>query len=79
MCHDWPVTNAIVNLPIRFEGKFKKRISGNLSNPLGAQNKDIVTASQTLLTGVRLHLQGRLIRYMKEGKHVIMLHSSCEE
>ena len=58
------------------EGKFKKRISGNLLNPLGAQNKDIGTASQTLLTEVKLHLQGRLIRYMKEGKHVIMLHSS---
>ena len=38
MYHDWPVTNAIVNLPVRFEGKLKKRISGN---PLGAQNKDI--------------------------------------
>ena len=41
MYHDWPVTNAIVNLPVRFEGKLKKCISGNLLNPLGAQNKDI--------------------------------------
>ena len=43
MRHDWPVKKAIVNLPIRM-----KRSSG--------QNKDLGTASQTLLTEVGYHV-----------------------
>ena len=60
MCHDLPVVKkATVHLPIRLKGN-SKRISGNSLSPLGAQNKDISTASQTLLTNVRLCLRGRL-------------------
>ena len=51
MDHDWPVKKAIVNLPIRLKGH-AKHIFSNLLNPLGAQNKDLRAASQTLLTGV---------------------------
>ena len=40
--------------------KNMKRISRNLLSPLGAQNKDIGRASQTLLTGVKLGLRHRL-------------------
>ena len=38
--HDWPVKNAIFDLPIILKGKLK-RTSGNWLSPLGAQNKDI--------------------------------------
>ena len=55
MCHDWPVKKAIVNLPIRLKGNLT-HISGNSLSPMGAQNKDIGTASQTFLTRVRLRL-----------------------
>ena len=34
MCYDWPVKNAIVNLPIRPEGNLKC-ISSNLFSSLG--------------------------------------------
>ena len=57
--HDWTVKKAIVDLPIRLKGNLK-RISGKLLSPLGAENKDIGAASQTLLTGVRLRLRRRL-------------------
>ena len=57
--HDWPVKNAIVDLPIRLKGHLK-RISGNLLRPLEAQNRDFCAASQTLLTGVKLPLQRSL-------------------
>ena len=58
MRRDWPVKQAIVNLPIRWEGN-SKRISGNLLNLLLAQTKDIGAASQTLLTAVKLgHFHG---------------------
>ena len=57
--HYWPVKKAIVDLRIRLEGNLK-RISGNLLRPLGAQNRDFGAASQTLLTGVKLILQGSL-------------------
>ena len=50
---------AIVDLPIRLKGNLK-RISGNLLSSLGAQTKDLSTASQTLLTGVKLPLQRSL-------------------
>ena len=50
--HDWPVTKDIVDLPIRIRGN-SKRTSGNSLSPLGAQNEDIGTAPQTLLTEVK--------------------------
>ena len=59
-CHDWPVKKVIVPLPIRMEGN-SKRTSGNSLNPLGAQNKDVGTASRTILTEVKLRLPRRLI------------------
>ena len=37
-----------------------KRTSGNSLSPLGAQNKDIGAASQTILTWVRLRQRRRL-------------------
>ena len=37
--HDWPVENAIVDLPIRLMGN-SKRISSNSLNPLRARNKE---------------------------------------
>ena len=57
--HDWPVKKAIVDLPIRLKGS-SKRTSGNSLSPLGAQNNDLGTASQTLLRKVKLHRQRRL-------------------
>ena len=53
--HDWPVKKAIVNLPIRLKGN-SKHTSGNSLSPLGTLNMDFGAVSQTLLTGVRLHL-----------------------
>ena len=58
-CHDWPVKKAIVDLPIRLKGNLK-RISSNLLSSLEAPTKDLSTASQTLLTGVKLLLQRSL-------------------
>ena len=40
---DWPVKNAIVNLPIKMTGN-SKATSGDLLSPLGAQNEDNGTA-----------------------------------
>ena len=54
-CHDWPFEKAIVDLPIRKKGSFK-RTSGNSLSPLGGQNKAIDAASQTTLTEVKLCL-----------------------
>ena len=48
MRHDWSVKKAIVDLLIRMKEN-SKRTSSNSFNPLGAQNKDPGTASQTLL------------------------------
>ena len=59
MCHDWPVTNAIVDLPIKMKEN-SKLSSSNSSSPLGAQNKDKGAALQMLLTQVKLHLRCRL-------------------
>ena len=53
--HDWPFKKAIVDLPIRLKGNWKPTSSNSLSL-LGAQNKDLSTASQMLLTMVRLWL-----------------------
>lgn len=48
-CHDWPVNKeVIVHLPLRMEGN-SKHTSSNSVNLLGAQNRDLGTASQTLL------------------------------
>ena len=49
--HDWPVKQAIVDLPIKMKGN-SNRSSGNSLSPSGAQNKDVNAASQTLLTDV---------------------------
>ena len=40
-CHDWPVKNVIVDLPIKMKGN-SKRSSCNSLSPLGVQNKDLV-------------------------------------
>ena len=50
--HEWPVKKGKVEIQIRLKGN-SKLTSGNSLNPLGAQNKDIEAASQTLLTGIR--------------------------
>ena len=60
MCHDRPVKKPlVVDLPIRLKGN-SKRTSSNSLNLLRAKNKDIGTASQTSLTGVKLPLRCRL-------------------
>jgi len=48
-----------VDLPIKVKGN-SKCSSSNLFSPLGAQNKDIGAALQTLLTEVKLRLRRRL-------------------
>ena len=50
--HNRPVRKAMVNLPIKMKG--------NSWSPLGAQNKDIGSSSQMLLTKVKLRLRRRL-------------------
>ena len=57
-CHDWPVEKAIVDLPVSLKEN-SKRVSGNSSSPLGAQNKDYGASSETLLTKVELRLRRR--------------------
>jgi len=47
--------NAIVDLPIRLQLNL-----GNSLSPMGDKDKDLGAASQTVLIGVRLGLQGRL-------------------
>ena len=54
--------------PVRLEGNLK-HTSGNLLSPLVAQNKDLGTALQTLLVGVRLCLRLRL--QMNEGVNTV--------
>ena len=58
-CHDWPVKNVIVDLPIKMKGN-SKRSSCNSLSPLGVQNKDLVAASQTLITKVKSRLRRKL-------------------
>ena len=53
--HDWPVKNAIVDLPIRVKEN-SKHSSGNSLSLLRAQNKDLGISSQTILTRVKLRL-----------------------
>ena len=59
MHHDWPVEEAIINLPIKMKGNLK-HTSGDLKSLLRAQSNDISTASQMLLTNVKLHLWCKL-------------------
>ena len=54
-------------MPISVKGN-SKRTSGNSFTPLGAQNKDIGAASQTLLTEVKLRLPRRLHFMLYRGK-----------
>ena len=56
MRHDWPVKNAIVDLPIRVKGN-SKHSSGNSLSLLRAQNKDLGISLQTILTRVKLRLR----------------------
>ena len=58
-CHDWPVKNVIVDLPIKMKGN-SKRFSCDSLSLLGVQNTDLVAASQTLITKVESHLRPRL-------------------
>ena len=60
--HDKPVKNAMVDLPMKLKEN-SKRSSGNSLSSLGAQNKDIGTALQTLLIETKLRLQRRLLDY----------------
>ena len=55
MRHDWPVNKAIVDLPISLRGNSKGSV-GNSSSLMGAPNKDIGAASQTLLIEVKISL-----------------------
>ena len=58
-CHDWPVKNVIVDLPIKIKGN-SKRFSCNSLSPLGVQDNDLVAASQTLITKVTWRLRRKL-------------------
>ena len=60
--HDWPVKNAMVDLPIKMKEN-SKRSYGNSLSPLEPQNKDIGAALQTLLIEIELRLQRRLLNY----------------
>ena len=60
--YDWPVKNAMVDLPIKMKEN-SKRFSGYSLSSLGGQNKDISTALQTLLIEIELRLQRRLLDY----------------
>ena len=60
--HDWSLAKeASVDLPISLNEN-SKLTSGNSWNSLQAQSKDLGTASQTSLTGVKLRL-GRRLRF----------------
>ena len=59
MRHDWPVKNAIVDLPNTMKGN-SKRTFGTSSSPLRTQNKDLGAALQMLKTEVSLRLRRRL-------------------
>ena len=60
--HDWPVKNAMVDLPIKMKEN-SKRSYGNSLSPLEPQNKDIGAALQTLIIEIELRLQRRLLNY----------------
>ena len=59
MRHDWFCKKTVVDLPIRLKGN-TKCISVNSLSPLEGPGIYLSAASQTLLTGVKLHLQCRL-------------------
>ena len=69
MHYDWPVKKAMVKLPIGSKGN-SKCISSNSLSPFEAQNKYISTASQTLLTGVRVRLRCRLVFLGDNKQHL---------
>ena len=54
-CHDWSVKKVIDDLLIILKGNAKH--TSDLGSPLGAENKDLSAASQTLLTRVKLCLR----------------------
>ena len=54
-----------VDLPIKVKGN-SKCSSSNSFSPLGAQNKGIGAASQTLLTEAKLHLRRRLLVWWRK-------------
>ena len=68
--HDWPVKKATVHLPIRMKGS-SRCTSVNSLGPLGAENNDLGTASQTLLTKVKLRLQRRLAYAYAHAKAIL--------
>ena len=72
--HDWPVKNAIVQLPIRLKKK-KEMHFCYLVESIGAQNKDIGAASQMLLTKVKLRLPCRLQRLYSSTKCHLFFYS----
>ena len=60
MGHDWPVKNAIVDLPIRLKNAFHS------VSPLQAKNRDLGASSPILLNRIRLYIgtsvmQGRIL------------------
>ena len=74
MCHHWPVKKAIVDLPVRLKGNSKLRYSNSLSL-FRPQNKDLGTALQMLLVGVRTHLQQKLAtenRHPRETENIFL-------
>ena len=52
MHDDWPVKKSHCQFANQVGRTIGKHIFSTLLNPLGAQNKDVCAASQTLLTGV---------------------------
>ena len=58
MCNGWPVKETIVKLPTRMKGNLKCT-SGNSLSLSGPQNMGIGAVSKTLLTKLKLRLQGR--------------------
>ena len=65
MCNGWPVKKTIVKLQTRMKGNLK-HTSGNSVSLSGPQNKDIGTASQTLLT--------KLINYVFKAGYISRCH-----
>ena len=59
--HGWPAKKSYRQFASQVEVVNSKCISSNALNSLRTQNKDLGTASQTLLTKVKLFLQQRLL------------------
>ena len=78
MHHDWSIKKAILDLPIRLKGIWNAHsLIINSLSLLGAQNKDLGAASQTLLTGVRLSLWCRPIKRRTSGVCAILVLENC--